>query len=161
MGNIIHIQGDVVKCHHGIICHSVNALGAYNAGVAKQIRAAFPHAYDAYMYKYRRTGWFTGDVQFVDPPKLASDPSKHIYDTIIANCCTQQYYGRDRDYNDYGAFPIVFHNVLKYAQELGLKSIALPRMGAGLAGGDWTRIETILRDAIAGYNVDAYVYNLQ
>ena len=155
MGKIIHREGDVVKCQSTILAHSTNAMGAYGAGVAKAIREAFPHAYEAYIYKYRRTGWKVGDVQFVHAPKGAA------YSTIIANCCTQHYYGRCRDYNDYGAFHTVFHTVLSYAQELGLSHIAAPRMGSGLAGGSWDRIESILRDVIANYDVDAHIYSLR
>ena len=159
MGKIIHKIGDVISSNGGMLTHSVNSAGAYGAGCAKQIRAAFPHAYEAYIYKYRRTGWKVGDVQFVHPPNLNSDPTKTIYDTIIANCCTQHYYGRSRDYNDYGAFHTVFHTVLSYAVELGLSHIAAPRMGSGLAGGSWNRIESILRDVIANYDVDAHIYS--
>ena len=40
------------------------------------------------------------------------------------------------------------------------KSIHMPRIGAGLAGGDWSRIETMLVSLVERYGIAIYVYTL-
>jgi O-acetyl-ADP-ribose deacetylase (regulator of RNase III) len=39
-------------------------------------------------------------------------------------------------------------------------SIHMPRIGCGLAGGDWREIEPVIQDELAGRNHDVTVYDL-
>merc|ERR1712032_1668038 len=38
-------------------------------------------------------------------------------------------------------------------------SVHMPRIGSGLAGGQWDRIEAIIRDMIQQHSVEVYVYD--
>lgn len=39
-------------------------------------------------------------------------------------------------------------------------SVHMPRMGAGLAGGDWNRIEKIIQEELCRYGIEVTVYDL-
>ena len=46
------ITGNLLLIKKGVIVHQVNNCGLMNAGVAKQIRNAYPHHYADYMHVY-------------------------------------------------------------------------------------------------------------
>lgn len=142
--NLFNTQADM-------IAHGVNCMGAFDAGVARQIRRLFPSAYEAYIHKWKNTGWKLGDVQFVNTP-----------DTIlIANCATQKGYGYPSQtsiFVDYKAVASVFITLARYS-EIHKVSVAMPKIGAGLAGGDWDKINGFLEEAVKQYpqaNITVY-----
>ena len=47
-----------------------------------------------------------------------------------------------------------------YVAEAEGATVHMPRIGAGLAGGDWKTIEQIVIDEICGRGVDVTVYDL-
>ena len=61
-------------------------------------------------------------------------------DLIIANCITQEYYGRDPKvtYVDYRGFNLVMNKLCRIEQEC---TVNMPKIGAGLANGDWNILE--------------------
>ncbi len=40
-------------------------------------------------------------------------------------------------------------------------SVHMPRIGAGLAGGDWREIEQIILDELAAHDLDITIYDLR
>lgn len=144
-----YITGNVLDVKEGIIAHGVNCRGAFGSGVAGQIRQRFPNVYNSYMYKHNKIGWKLGDIQLVDiiPEKL-----------IIANCATQDNYGRSEVHADYDAIGKCLDFLIDYCEEHSL-ALSLPKIGAGLAGGDWKIIEKIIQEKIQGRNVNITVYN--
>ena len=78
-------------------------------------------------------------------------------DRVIINCYTQEFYGYDgRKYVSYDAVYDVFSRMVTQ----GIKEIAIPKIGAGLAGGNWEVISRIIDDA-TGDDLDVYVYYLE
>lgn len=127
----------------------------FNAGVARQIRNALPWAFFAYMEKLQKEGWKLGDVQFVEIEK------PHMY---VANCATQHGYGyktNQKVFVDYDAVSAVFATLVSFSEEKGIE-VAMPRIGAGLAGGDWKKINQILQSAIQGHEkANITIYSLE
>ncbi len=65
---------------------------------------------------------------------------------------TQRYYGRDSNcvYVDYNAISEAFMQVGPVAIMTNLPVIH-PRIGTGLANGDWSRIESLINRALTGF----------
>lgn len=144
------LSGNLLDASEGIIVHGCNAQGKMASGVARDIRARYPQAYDAYMAHYQAKGLKLGEVVWAkisDEPKLA-----------IANGITQEFYGRDasRRYVDYPAVAQVFRAVAKVAHARQLP-VHYPKIGAGLGGGDWGVIEKIINEELAGLNHTLWV----
>jgi len=143
---IHHLQGNVLQSSAAIIAHGCNCRGSFGAGVALQIALQWPMVKEAYRSKFLSTeGWRLGDVQFV-----------YTGSVIIANCATQENYGRKGTHADYDAIRTCMIKLKDFAAG---RSIALPKIGAGLAGGDWNRIEAILQD-VFGDSDNVTVYSL-
>lgn len=147
------IKGDLFSTKCDIIAHGVNGQGVMGSGVAKIVKEKYPQAYLDYTTKHRKSGWFLGQVQLVH---VGENPR------FIANCCTQQDYGRDVDqrYVSYDAVLQCLDGLLNFAEREGY-SVAMPKIGAGLANGDWNIIFAIIRSLSFKYDsVAIEVYEL-
>jgi O-acetyl-ADP-ribose deacetylase (regulator of RNase III) len=139
-------KGDVLKAEEDIIAHGVNCMGGFGSGVAGQIAKLYPRAKQYYFLKFNNKGWLPGEVEFIS----------QYDDKIIANCATQGHYlPRGVCHADYSAIEYAMNQVKKYAQDHKL-SIAAPKIGAGLAGGDWNIIEPILNKVFQDYDIAIY-----
>jgi O-acetyl-ADP-ribose deacetylase (regulator of RNase III) len=146
-GSMIHyVNGDLFDTDAEIIAHGCNCRGGYGSGVAGIMAKKYPKARHYYLDKYDEEGWKLGDVQFVT----------QWNGKVIANCATQDaYYPRDRVHADYDAIKICMEKVKQFAKSKNMK-IAIPKIGAGLAGGDWNKIVSILNDVFSDYDVTIY-----
>jgi len=77
----------------------------------------------------------------------------------VLNCFTQQFYGYDgKQYVSYSAIKSVFNKILSYRHIKG--PIAIPKIGCGLAGGEWERVSEII-NKVTGDDLDVWVYSLE
>lgn len=143
---IKYVKGDLFSTDCDIIAHGCNCRGGFGSGVAYTMAMKYPKVRDAYLDKYDEEGWKLGEVQFV---------RIHTGKTV-ANCATQDaYLPRGKRHADYNAIMDSMEKVKAYAQPNNL-SIAIPKIGAGLAGGNWTAIEAILKLVFNDYDVTVY-----
>lgn len=120
--------------------HGCNAQGVMGSGIAGQIRLRYPQAFEDYydVWKKRRA-LDLGDVIFTDVDMGAG--------FHIANAITQLNFGHDGSkYVSYKAVYEAMKTVAREAAERGL-SVHYPQIGAGLAGGDWSVIQTCIDSA--------------
>ena len=137
--DILNIEG-----RPAIIVHQVNCQGKMGAGLAKQIADRYPHAKE--VYELECSGVRT-------PDNLLGDiASAKIYDDLwIVGLFAQLNYGREpgKCYTNY------FSLVQSIGRLQGMRGdprcafynfpVYVPYgMGAGLAGGDWSKIIKIL-----------------
>ena len=144
-----YVNGDLMKAPELVIMHGCNAQRTMGKGVAKLIRAQFPYAYEQYLQGSQTLG----DVIFAIPP---TDDGK-----IIANAITQDKFRKTYDddnvqYVDYDAIEQSFKTVNQFCKENGIDTIAVPKIGAGLAGGDWAIIEQLIVKSTPDITVKVY-----
>lgn len=138
-------KGDLLNADEFVIAHGCNCVGGFGSGVAGQIAQKWPDVRSAYLRQHNSYGWKLGQVQYVD-----------IGDHIITNCGTQQkYVPRGICHADYGAIQNCMVKIKTYCKSHGF-SLAIPKIGAGLAGGDWNEIEDILTEVFHDYDVTVY-----
>ena len=143
---VTFVQGDVLESKANLIAHGCNCKGGFGSGVAGAIRTKYPKARHYYLDKFEEDGWKLGEVQFV----------KQWDDRWIANCATQDdFLPRGTVHVDYDAVRTSMSKVKQFAMDSSL-SVAIPKIGAGLAGGDWSKIESILNEVFNDYDVTVY-----
>jgi O-acetyl-ADP-ribose deacetylase (regulator of RNase III) len=115
------------------------------AGVAREIKKRFPDAWEADKVTHKG-----------DRSKLGSFSSAKVDDKLIINAYTQYNYGGSGDLFEYSSW----RNICKtLSNTLNPDyAIALPKIGAGLAKGNWNKIERIIEEELDNFNV--YVYYL-
>jgi len=145
---ITYLQGDATSpIHDGqiIIPHICNDKGRWGAGfvLALSKRWAKPEAGYRCLKDYR-----LGDVQFYTVEK----------DILVANMIAQHDTKQWRGISPirYESLAICLHTVNVLAESItGGCSVHMPKIGAGLAGGDWGVIERIINSMVM---VPCYVY---
>lgn len=148
VGKLQYIHGDLFNTKREIIAHGCNTKGGFGSGVAGQIARLYPLARTAYFEKFKKEGWSLGEIQVVP-----------INGKIIVNLATQNKYGRSGIYVDYDACKQAFNNLFRYA-EMHWLNIAMPKIGSGLAGGEWCEVELQLLKALESHEVEVDVYYL-
>lgn len=140
------VKGDLFSTDFEVIAHGCNCAGGFGAGVAKVIANKYPHVRKEYLKKFYSVGWKPGDVQLVSLNEKQS----------IANCGTQKHYlPRNKDLFEYEAFETVCRQLRDHCLKNNLR-LALPKIGAGLAGGNWDRILAIMEKELEGVTVRVY-----
>lgn len=135
------VKGDLLKLakdgDFDVIVHGCNCFHAMGAGIAKQIKKAYPEAYwaDKLTTIYGHRGKL-GTCTVSDEPAL----------TVI-NAYTQYHYSSKAKQVDYEAVRACFKWI---AENYGDKRIGFPLIGAGLAGGDWKIISKIIDEELSG-----------
>lgn len=143
---IKYVQGDLFDTEADIIAHGCNCRNGFGSGVAKIVATKYPKAKYYFHEKYDEEGWKLGEVQFIQV----------VGGKYIANCATQyDYLPRGVCHADYDAIRTAMTRVKEFAKAKGL-SIAIPKIGAGLAGGDWDTIEAVLKEVFNDYDITIY-----
>ena len=137
------VHGDLIQLaldgQFDVIIHGCNCFCTMGAGIAKSVRSAFPEAYAA----DRATA--KGDRAKLGKTSQATIERDGIRLTVV-NAYTQ-FHWRGRGVKaDYDAIRSAARAV---AAAFPDARIGYPKIGAGLAGGDWPTIEAILRDEFA------------
>jgi len=122
-----HIKGDALEwaAKEGYcMIHVCNNKSVMGSGVAKQVKARFPRAFEAYWYNYR-----LGCV--------SRDPANNIINLVAQNG-----YGRVKRHLNYGALSECLHDfMVLYSNEYqdeDIHTVVVPyKMGSDRAGGDW------------------------
>lgn len=121
---------DILDVPEGIIAHQVSDSGVMGAGLALQIRNKYPQVYDA--YRCAKLG--LSDVQLVEINQ----------DLYVANICGQHGTGGYGQRTNYAALDVALFQLNRRARDLNLNVYFPYGMGAGLGGGNWNRIESII-----------------
>jgi O-acetyl-ADP-ribose deacetylase (regulator of RNase III) len=74
----------------------------------------------------------------------------------VFNLATQERYWRSRA--TYEAVEACLRRMREVADAEGVRSVAMPRVGAGLGGLAWTKVRAIVERAFAGWAGTLYVY---
>lgn len=134
-----------------IIAHVCNDMGGFGAGFALAVARKWPQVAKDYRQLHREHGLQLGLVQMVRVHQRI----------VVANMVAQHGYKRSPDGVplDYDALRKCLEGVVKAAIRNDC-SIHMPRIGAGLAGGDWFRIADIIKETICDRGLRVTVYDL-
>ena len=138
---------DPVGAGNKIIAHVCNDIGAWGAGFVLAISKRWPQPQAEYLKLSRPIVLGTLSLIQTEPP------------IWVANMIAQ------RGIRPLAGVPPIRYNALK--QCLGIlareaenlrATIHMPRIGCGLAGGKWERVEPLIREMIL--NSEVFVYDL-
>lgn len=144
---ITYKVGDLIEesKDYEIIVHGCNCFCKMGAGFAALIRKEFPEAYVIDCL-----------TKIGDKEKLGTITYTQKTKPIIINAYTQYFYGRKGLYVDYEAVRQCMKRIkLQFAGQ----RIAMPKIGCGLAGGDWETVERIIEEELS--NEDVTIVTLQ
>lgn len=148
------------------IAHGCNCYNTMGSGIAPLIAKAFPTAFTADQNTTKgdkgKLGGFTTALS------TGTNASGNPYYTRVYNLYSQfGYWGRnkgimDLDYNALRhALDEMSFDLIKCSKDMYVK-VGLPKIGAGLAGGDWEEISKIINETLVedGHDVTVYVLDV-
>lgn len=151
-----YIKGDITETELKFIAHGVNCQGVMGSGVAKSLFTLWPKVRDSYLdfyenqkgqYRNFKTSNLLGHVQ----------PVKVTEDKVVFNCFTQDNFGKDGiKYVDYNAIVDCFRELMSTRFAIDTP-VAIPRIGCGLAGGNWEFMQMLIND-VTQNRLEVWVY---
>jgi O-acetyl-ADP-ribose deacetylase (regulator of RNase III) len=165
------IEGDLIKLakqgRFDVITHGCNCLSNMGAGIAPQMAKAFGvdrfemERWGATIEKLGCIDWKTFVLgqnaiwSLEDADNKRSEP-----ELTVVNSYTQYRYGKNHTDGvskplDYEALTLCMR---KINHTFNGKHIGLPKIGAGLAGGDWNRIKKIIQTELKDMQVSVVIY---
>jgi len=134
------IKGDLLNIFENnqceVLVHGCNCFCTMGSGIARLIANKYPQAYES-------------DKKTIkgDKSKLGTNTYCNIDNKYIVNAYTQYNYGKDSDivYVNYEALKNCFSIIKKHFSGM---IIAYPKIGCGLANGDWNIVSTIIDEQL-------------
>ncbi|WP_457577145.1 macro domain-containing protein [Desulfomarina sp.] len=146
------MKGDLLQLaidgHFDVIVHGCNCFCRMGAGIARSIKSVFPEAFQADLA-----------TKEGDEKKLGSFSSATVkqngHTITVVNGYTQ--------YNSFGEGVLVDYRAVRklfslLKKEYGGRRIGYPKIGAGLAGGNWKKISAIIDEELEGENHTLVVF---
>ncbi len=133
-----------------MIPHVCNNVYAFGAGFALATARKYPAAKTAYLDQEKLE---LGETQFVE----VSDPAESKI--IIANMVAQHRLGSINGVPPirYDALRKCMEQVKEYIEKSGITfEVHAPKFGAGLAQGDWSKIEPLIEELWGNFDVTVY-----
>lgn len=152
------VRGDATIPQGGgakILAHICNDVGAWGKGFVLALSRRWPESAQAFKrwYRERKENDFRlGAVQIVaveDDLWVANMVAQHGIRTVG------------------GVPPIRYEALAQCLETVAAKakersaSVHMPRIGCGLAGGDWSRIEPMISKILCGQNIPVTVYDFE
>lgn len=153
--HIIYLVGDATSPKtdgNKIIVHICNDIGAWGKGFVLAISKKWAAPEKLYRSWYKSGDNFSlGQVQF----------AKVENNIWVANLIGQHKINKDENGNP----PIRYEAVLLGLNKVGEFALSnnatvhMPRIGCGLAGGTWDKIEPLIIESLIAKGVEVYVYD--
>ena len=134
-------HGNILQIQSGIIVHGCNCIGVMGGGIALQIKNQYPEAYKIYKDYESKVGLKLGTL---------AGAVKVGHDKFIVNALTQQGVGGKRAVS-YDAIATCFEEIndIMLRNDAPDLELVFPQIGAGLGGGDWDIISTIIDKSVS------------
>ena len=154
--SIKYLKGDATSPQakgNKLICHVCNDLGGWGKGFVLAISKRWSEPEKDYRNWHRhraKNDFALGNVRFIDVGNYI----------VVGNMVAQR--GMKTGSN---GPPIRYDSVRDCLAKVAEKaadikaSVHMPRIGCGLAGGKWEKIEPIISDKLLGNGIEVYIYD--
>ena len=143
-------QGNLLAAPAEALVNTVNTVGIMGRGIALQFKQAYPAMFREYERACKAGEVKLGQVQVVDLGGLAGGPR------WIINFPTKGHWRADSHMGDIESG---LKDLVATIQKLNIRSIAIPPLGCGNGGLDWSDVRPRIEAALAAVpDVEALVY---
>jgi O-acetyl-ADP-ribose deacetylase (regulator of RNase III) len=139
---IEYTSGDILRCEADALVNTVNCVGVMGRGIALQFKNAYPDNFKVYAAACKR--------EAVQPGRM------HVFETgqltpprFIINFPTKRHWRGKSRIED---IEVGLADLVKVIRDKGIRSIAIPPLGAGLGGLDWNEVRPLIEHALAGFS---------
>lgn len=143
VGDAVYPVGKGIK----IIAHICNNVGKWGKGFVLAVSKRWPETYYRYVEWHKRRGSLNlGAIQII---RVESD-------ILVFNMVAQEgIFSKGTPPIRYSALDVCLEK-LSGTADCKNASIHMPRIGCGLAGGKWSKIETLIDEKLSEHSVTVY-----
>lgn len=146
---IHYIKGNILESEAEALVNTVNTVGVMGKGVALQFKKEFPNNFQSYS-KACKEGKIEIGKLFVSKDSSISSGEK-----LIINFPTKKDWRKPSDYEYIKSGLLDLKRVIS---EYGIKSVAMPPLGAGSGGLNWEVVKKLIQDYLQNLPIDIIVY---
>lgn len=150
------VKGDLIELakagNFDILIHRCNCFNTMGGGIARQLRQRYHEVFEA-----------DRETSYGDRSKLGTYSIAVTEDGfVVVNAYTQYLFGEDPQAKDgvlldYDALQKAFTGIKEQFGNQNLR-FGIPKIGAGLARGDWNRISEIIEGIMEGEDITVVEY---
>lgn len=146
---IKYITGNILDSEAQALVNTVNTDGVMGKGIALQFKKAFPNNYKQYKIACKEGN--------IDIGKLFICEDINIYSgrKLIINFPTKKSW---RKPSEYSFIESGLNDLINLINDHNIKSIAIPPLGAGNGGLEWSVVKNIIEKKMSNLDIDIYVY---
>jgi len=139
---ITYKQGDLLECNAEAIVNTVNCVGVMGRGIALQFKKQYPENFKQYEAACKRGEVVPGQM-FVYESYTLTNPR------FIINFPTKRHWKGASRIED---IEKGLHDLIRVIQSHHIKSIAVPPLGCGLGGLEWSEVKPHIESAFSQLN---------
>ena len=132
-------RGDILKADAEALVNTVNCVGVMGRGIAIQFRKAFPECFKAYKAVCDRRELHPGKMHVCDLGRLENP-------RLVINFPTKRHWKGKSKLEDVEAGLVALVDMVR---QRDIHSIAIPPLGCGLGGLEWSEVRTQIERAFA------------
>lgn len=143
------LKGNLLESSAEALVNTVNTVGVMGKGIALQFKNQFPNNYKIYLKACKNQEFNIGDLLVTEEVSLLGGKK------IIINFPTKTDWRKPSEYS-YIEKGVV--ELKKVIQERNIKSIAIPPLGAGNGGLEWSPIRRMMEYYLKDLPADIFIY---
>lgn len=140
--------GNIFDSDAEALVNTVNTIGVMGKGVALQFIERFPTNFKLYAAACKKEEVEIGKM-FITATNSLLNPK------WIINFPTKKHW---IDKSSYSFIELGLDDLVGQIENLDIKSIAIPALGAGLGGLDWDTVKTIIENTLHDLNIDITIF---
>src|SRR5439155_9797600 len=129
-------RGNILEADAEALVNTVNCIGVMGKGIALQFRNAFPDNFQAYERACR--------LHEVRPGRMFVFETGRLYPKYIINFPTKRHWKGKARLSDIESGLV---DLIKEVKRLRINSIAVPPLGCGNGGLEWTEVAPLIKSA--------------
>ena len=143
------IEGNLLESRAEALVNTVNTVGVMGKGIALQFKNAFPENYRLYSRACKEKNIDIGTLLITEVNTTTSGKQ------LIINFPTKTDW---RKPSEYSYIEKGLQTLVNEIKTRNIKSIALPPLGAGNGGLEWSRVKELIEKYLSDINCDVWVY---
>lgn len=145
---IYYKKGNLLEANAEALVNTVNCVGVMGKGIALQFKQAYPEVFKEYAKQCK-----SGTIEIGRMHVVAMDSL--IGTKYIINFPTKKHW-KEKSKINYVKDGLL--DLVRVVKELNIKSIAIPPLGCGNGGLDWSKVRSLIESVFSDLSTDVYIY---